>query len=124
MATDGRVGVAPAPATVTAPAHRQRVSFTAESLFDFDRSTLQSEGRGTLDAFAGKLAGTQYDQITVEGHTDRLGTDAYNQQLSQRRADAVKSYRAADCIRHAPSARLIACLQPERRVDIEVNGNR
>ena len=77
-----------------------------------------------MDAFAGKLAGTQYDQITVEGHTDRLGTDAYNQQLSQRRADAVKSYRAADCNRHATSARLIACLQPERRVDIEVNGNR
>ena len=68
------------------------MSFSAESLFGFDRSTVQPEGRSALDAFAGKLAGPQFDQITVKGHTDGLDTEAYNQQLSQRRADAVKSH--------------------------------
>ena len=117
-------------------------------MFGFDRSTVQPDGRSALDAFAGKLAGTPFDQITVEGHTDRLGTEAYNQQLTQRRADAVKSClvteskvdagkitakgmgegkpvtQRADCKGYAPSAKLIACLQPERRVDIEVTGSR
>ena len=142
------VAVAPAPAPVTAQAPRQRVSFTAESMFGFDRSTVRPEGRSALDAFAGKLAGTQFDQITVEGHTDRLGTEGYNQQLSQRRADAVKTYlvteskvdagkinamgmgegrpvtQTADCKGNAPNDKLIACLQPDRRVDIEVTGSR
>ena len=141
------VAAVPAPAPL-APPPRQRVSFTAESLFGFDASAVQPEGRSALDAFAGKLAGTQFDQITVEGHTDRLGTEAYNQQLSQRRADAVKTYlvseskvdpgkitakglgegspvsQTADCKGQAPSAKLITCLAPDRRVDIEVSGSR
>lgn len=144
------VAVVPAPAP-PAPPPRQRVSFSAESMFGFDAAAVQPEGRSALDAFAGKLAGTQFDQITVEGHTDRLGSEAYNQQLSQRRADAVKTYlvseskvdpgkitatglgegspvsQTADCKDRkgqAPSAQLIACLQPDRRVDIEVSGSR
>ncbi len=136
------------PTPAAAPVVRQRLSFSAESMFGFDLSAVQPEGRGALDAFADKLAGTRFDQITVEGHTDRLGTNAYNQQLSQRRADAVKSYlvterkvdpakitakgmgegspvtATADCKGKAPSAKLIACLQPDRRVDIEVTGSR
>ena len=137
-----------APAPVMAPVVRERVSFSAESMFGFDRDTVQPEGRRALDTFAGKLAGTQFDRINVEGHTDRLGTEAYNQQLSQRRADAVKSYlvtdgkvdagkivakglgegspvtQTKDCKGQAPSASLISCLQPDRRVDIEVTGTR
>ena len=141
--------VAAAPvAPVIAPPARRRVSFSAESLFTFDKSDLRPEGKAALDKFAAELGGTQFDMITVEGHTDRLGSQAYNQRLSQRRADAVKGYLLAsgkvdaarissvgksestpitkpgDCNGNKPSAKLIACLQPDRRVEIEVVGTR
>jgi len=84
--------------------------------------------------------------ITAVGHTDRFGTEAYNQRLSERRVDAVKTYlvskgieptrihtegkgetqpvtKASECAGRK-SAKTIACLQPDRRVDIEVVGNR
>ena len=94
---------APAPAPVVvvvqqqapmaaAPAPRKRVTFSAESLFGFDQSAVRPEGMKALDGFAGDLAGTQFDSISVEGHTDRLGSTAYNQRLSQQRADAVRQY--------------------------------
>jgi OOP family OmpA-OmpF porin len=86
--------------------------------------------------------------ITVEGHTDRLGSDAYNQRLSTRRAEAVKSYlvgtggidgtkisavgksesapvtKPGDCTGTSASTKLLACLQPDRRVEVEVVGTR
>jgi OOP family OmpA-OmpF porin len=131
-----------------APPVRRRVTFSAESLFGFDQSTVKPEGRAALDKFAADTRGTQFDVISVEGHTDRLGTPAYNQRLSLRRAEAVKAYlvssggfaadkvnvvgkgesspvtQAADCKGNKPTAQLIACLQPDRRVDIEVTGSR
>jgi OOP family OmpA-OmpF porin len=127
---------------------QQRVTYSAESLFGFDKSDVQPEGRNALDAFARELEGTHYDSITVEGHADRLGTEAYNQTLSQQRADAVKSYlvetgkvdaskittvgksesepvtKAEDCKGSTPNAKLIACLQADRRVEIGVSGTR
>lgn len=136
----------PTPALVVVPL--RRVSFSAESLYGFDKSTLQADGRSALDIFARELDGTTFDMITVEGHTDRLGTPAYNQKLSQERADAVKSYlvtsgkvdptkitavgkgegspvtAAGDCKGTAATAALITCLQPDRRVEIEVAGTR
>lgn len=138
----------PPPAPPPAPAPRQRMSLSAESLFSFDKSDLRAEGRSQLDDFARKLAGSQFDTVHVEGHTDRLGTTAYNQRLSTRRADAVKSYlinsgridankvhavgkgestpvtKPGDCKGNSPTPKLIACLQPDRRVDIEVVGTR
>lgn len=152
---------APAPATpppqtiapvaavpVTPPPQRQRVSFSAESLFGFDRAVVLPDGKASLDKFANDVRGTRYDTITVEGHTDRLGSTGYNQTLSEARAGAVKDYlvtsgqldgskiaavgksesvpvtKADDCKGNAPSKRLIACLQPDRRVDVEVVGTR
>jgi OOP family OmpA-OmpF porin len=133
---------------VAAPQVRRRVSFSAESLFTFDKSDLRPEGKAALDKFAKELEGTQFEMITVEGHTDRLGSQAYNQALSQRRADAVKGYlvgpggvdaakissvgrsesmpisKPGDCQGDKPSPKLIACLQPDRRVEIEVAGTR
>jgi OOP family OmpA-OmpF porin len=94
------------------------------------------------------LAGAQYDTITVEGHTDRLGSSGYNDALSQRRADAVKAYlvdqqgieatkvssvgksesdpvtKPGDCAKNLKRPALIACLSPDRRVEIEVSGRR
>jgi OOP family OmpA-OmpF porin len=137
---------AAAPPVIMAAPQRRRVSFSAESLFGFDLSTVKPEGRMALDKFVADTRGTQFDVISVEGHTDRLGTPAYNQRLSLRRAEAVKAYlvgtggfaadkvnvvgkgesspvtQAADCKGNRPTAKLIACLQPDRRVDIEVSG--
>lgn len=139
---------APVAPVVVAPPEGRRVSFSAESLFTFDKSELRPEGKTALDTFASELTSTRFDTITVEGHTDRLGSPAYNQKLSQRRADAVKDYlvasgkvdsakvssvgvgesmpttRPEDCKGNKASATLIACLQPDRRVEIEVVGTR
>jgi OOP family OmpA-OmpF porin len=140
------VAAPPPPAPVQTP--RQRVSYSAESLFGFDRAALTNEGKAALDGFAAELAGTQFDSIRVEGHTDRLGSETYNQKLSLQRADAVKEYLAAtgkvdpskivtvgksesapltktgDCKGNSPTSKLIACLAPDRRVEIEVTGTR
>jgi OmpA-OmpF porin, OOP family len=137
----------PAPPAPVAPA-RRRVSYSAESIFGFDKSAVQPQGKAALDSFANELRGAQFDVVTVQGHTDRLGTTAYNLNLSVQRAEAVKSYlvesgavpaskvsaqgmgesapttNAADCKGNRANAALIACLQPDRRVDIEVVGTR
>jgi OOP family OmpA-OmpF porin len=139
----------PAPAPMPAPApERRRVSYEAESMFGFDSSDLQAEGRQGLDRFAGELDGARYDTVKVKGHTDRLGSAEYNQALSLRRAEAVKQYlvtsgridparisasglgqtqpvtRLADCVGTRRSTALVNCLQPDRRVEIEVVGTR
>ncbi len=138
--------VAPPPPAATPPPPPRRVSFAADTLFAFDRAILGPQGKVALDQFAHELAGMQFDRITVEGHTDRLGSQAYNQKLSTRRAEAVKAYlvepggvgadrisavgksesepvtKAQDCPGSKPSVKLIACLQPDRRVDVEVTG--
>lgn len=137
--------VAPAPAP---PPPVKRVSFAAETLFGFDRADLRPGGNVSLDNFVKELEGTNYDSINVIGHTDRLGTTAYNQKLSEQRANAVKNYltsngkidagkvtasgkgestpltNAADCKGNKSSVKLIACLAPDRRVDLDVNGTR
>jgi OOP family OmpA-OmpF porin len=149
------VAMAPTPApevvVIASPAplpERHRVSFSADSLFAFDASAVTPEGKLALDAFAKELQGAQFDTISVEGHTDRLGSTAYNQTLSQQRADAVKAYlvgidgldgakiaavgksesapvtKPGDCKGNTPSAELITCLQPDRRVEVEVTGMR
>jgi OOP family OmpA-OmpF porin len=136
----------PPPAPAPAPPPPRRVSFAADTLFAFDRADLGPQGKVALDQFAHELGGMQFDRIAVEGHTDRLGSQAYNQKLSTRRAEAVKAYlvepagvdaarisavgksesepvtKAQDCPGSKASAKLIACLQPDRRVDVEVTG--
>jgi OOP family OmpA-OmpF porin len=137
-----------APPAPPAPPPRRRVSFTAESLFNFDQSNVQPEGRVALDKFASELAGTQYETISVEGHTDRLGKPAYNQKLSMERASAVKDHlvstghidpakisatgkgestpvtKPEDCKGTRQTPALVTCLQPDRRVEIEVTGTK
>jgi OOP family OmpA-OmpF porin len=136
----------PVPAA-PAPAPLVTVRFSADALFDFDRSALHAQGRRDLDAFVGELRRVQYDRIEVVGHTDRLGSGAYNAALSRRRAVAVAAHLAAagipadritssgageadpltattDCRGKAATPALIACLQPDRRVDVQVRGMR
>ena len=68
------------------------MTFSADSLFDFGKETVKPAGKRALDVFAAELKGSQFDVITVTGHTDRIGSHAYNMKLSARRADMVKSY--------------------------------
>ncbi len=70
----------------------EKVSFAADAFFDFDKATLKPEGKAKLDELAAQLGGINLEVIIAVGHTDSVGTDAYNQKLSVRRADAVKAY--------------------------------
>src|SRR5260363_320436 len=78
----------PPPSPITS----QKVKYQAETLFDFDKSMLKPEGRAKLDDLAAKIKGIDLEVIVATGHTDRIGTDKYNDGLSARRAQAVKAY--------------------------------
>jgi OOP family OmpA-OmpF porin len=85
---------APAPAPTAAPAAptAEKVTFAADAFFDFDKSVLKPEGKAKLDDLASKLKGLNLEVVIAVGHTDSIGTDAYNQKLSVRRAESVKAY--------------------------------
>jgi OOP family OmpA-OmpF porin len=132
----------PAPVVVPLP---NRVSFSGDALFAFDKSVLRPESRVLLDDLVRQLAGTTSDSVTVTGHTDRIGKPAYNQKLSEQRANAVKDYlvsqnlqansivakgmgetqpETTNCVGNKATPKLIACLQPDRRVDVEMTGSK
>jgi OOP family OmpA-OmpF porin len=121
-------------------------AISADALFDFDKAVLRPEGRAKLDDVVAKSRQLTLEVVIAVGHTDRFGSDAYNQKLSERRAGAVKDYlvskgipanriytegkgkkqpvtKPGDC-KGAKSPKVIACLQPDRRVDIEIIGTR
>ena len=122
-----------------------KVTLDADTLFDFDKAVLRPAGMTALDEFLEKMKGIDAEVIIAVGHADRFGSDAYNQSLSERRAASVKTYLGtkgiaanrvhtegrgekepitkADECKGAKSAKVIACLQPDRRVEIEVVGN-
>ena len=81
-----------APAPAPAPAAATKVTYAADAFFDFDKSVLKKEGKAKLDDLVGKVKGINLEVIIAVGHTDSIGTDAYNQKLSVRRAEAVKAY--------------------------------
>ena len=85
--------VTPAPAVVPAPAPAAtKVTYAADAFFDFDKAVLKPEGKAKLDDLASKVKGINLEVVIAVGHTDSKGTDAYNQKLSVRRAEAVKAY--------------------------------
>ncbi len=125
----------------------QKINFSADALFAFDKAALKPEGKAMLDDLTRLLQGANYEVILAIGHTDRIGGAAYNQKLSVRRAEAVKKYltekgippnrvyadgkgktqpltKRSDCKSTLGRERLIACLQPDRRVDVEVTGTK
>jgi OmpA-OmpF porin, OOP family len=133
----------PPPPPPPPPPVRKRVSFSADSLFDFGKDTVRPEGKNKLREFASQLQGDRFRVVTVTGHTDRIGSHEYNLNLSTRRAESVKAYlveigipadkvaargvdgedpvtKPEDCPGRARTPALIACLQPDRRVDVEV----
>ncbi len=141
----------PAPIAVVAPEPAPKpmitkVTLDADALFDFDKAVLRPAGRASLDDFVAKLKDIDPEVIIATGHSDRIGSPGYNQRLSEQRVEAVKAYlvsrgieskrthtegkgetqpvtKAGEC-NGAVTAKLIACLQPDRRVDVEVVGTR
>jgi OOP family OmpA-OmpF porin len=92
---------APAPAPRPAPAApaaapagpiSEKVSFSADAFFDFDKAVLKPEGRAKLDKLVADIKGVNIEVVIAVGHTDNVGGDSYNQRLSVRRAEAVKAY--------------------------------
>ena len=144
------IAAAPPPAPRTAaPAAPppQKFSFSGDALFAFDKAVLKPEGKAMLDGLVSKLDGVTYDEILATGHTDRFGSNGYNQKLSERRANAVKHYLVSrnvqagridaegkgetqhvttkgDCPGAQATTKVRACLQPDRRVDVELKGGK
>jgi OOP family OmpA-OmpF porin len=136
----------PPPAPAPAPAPQvQKITLASKALFDFDKYNLKPEGKAAIDSeILSKLAQVQkLELVLVTGHTDRIGTQQYNQKLSERRADAVRDYLVSKGVpkdkietlgmgKTQPipgvvcnmkmSKELIACLAPNRRVEVEVKG--
>ena len=83
---------APAPAPVPVAPVSEKVTFAADAFFDFDKSVLKPEGKAKLDDLVGKMGAINLEVIIAVGHTDGVGSDAYNQKLSVRRSEAVKAY--------------------------------
>jgi OOP family OmpA-OmpF porin len=88
-----------APAAVVAPkpaapvvAAASKVTYAADAFFDFDKAVVKPAGKAKLDDLVGKIKGINLEVIIAVGHTDSIGSDAYNQKLSVRRAEAVKAY--------------------------------
>ncbi len=129
----------PSAPTPAQPSPRlERYTLSATELFEFDHATLR-QPQAKLDEIAEVLRrNAQIDQVTITGYTDRLGTDAYNQKLSERRAGAVKAYLVGKGIESSrlraigkgkanpvvqcndrDRAALIQCLEPNRRVEVE-----
>jgi OOP family OmpA-OmpF porin len=95
VAPPAPVAPAPAPAPVPEAAPvptSEKVSYSADAFFDFDKAILKPAGKASLDELSGKLGDMNLEVIIAVGHTDSIGTDAYNQKLSIRRAEAVKAY--------------------------------
>ncbi len=137
----------PPPAPPPAKLPPKPFQFSADLLFDFDKATLRPKGVEVLDELVSTLSGANYDAIIAIGHTDPLGSKAYNQKLSERRANTVKEYLVskgisadrisasgkgmtelkvtmADCKSSKGRKALIECLQPNRRVDMSVKGTK
>ncbi len=136
---------APAPPPPAPAPQVQKITLASKALFDFDKSVLKPEGQAAIDSeVIDKLKNvSKLELVLVTGHTDRIGSQEYNQKLSERRADTVRDYLVSRgvprdkietlgmgktqpvpgvvCNQTAQKA-LIECLAPNRRVEVEVKG--
>ena len=84
--------VAAAPAPAPTPPAATKVTYAADAFFDFNKSVIKPAGKAKLDDLVGKIKDINLEVIIAVGHTDAVGSDAYNQKLSVRRSEAVKAY--------------------------------
>lgn len=86
--------IIPPPATPPPPPaiQAEKVSFASDAFFDFDKDVLKPMGKASLDTLVRKMSAINPEVIIAVGHTDSVGSDAYNDDLSVRRARAVKAY--------------------------------
>jgi|SRR5690242_1720975 len=128
---------APEPARPAPSSVRQSVVIQADALFDFDKSVVRPDGKKAIDEALGKLNGVDLEMVIATGHTDSIGTERYNQKLSERRASAVKAYLVSKGIpaskittigkgetQPVATNKTAAGRQKNRRVDIEFKGVR
>lgn len=136
----------PPPPPAPAPAPKPRVVIAKAErtvYFDYKRSHLTVEARQTLDSLAEKLKSDSHiKQARVVGYADRIGSDAYNEKLSEARADSVREYLISrgfakvgstetrwlgesapktDCPKNMKRKKLIECLATDRRVEVEID---
>ncbi|MFQ3071112.1 OmpA family protein [Neisseria polysaccharea] len=159
-ATQGRVecgdAVEPAPVAVVEQAPQyvdETVSLSAKTLFGFDKDVLRAEAQDNLKVLAQRLGQTNVQSVRVEGHTDFMGSEKYNQALSERRANVVANYLVSNGVPASKTSAaglgeaqaqmtqvceaevaklgakaskakkreaLIACIEPDRRVDVKI----
>ena len=142
---------APAPVAPLVVAPRpviEKVTLSSDVLFEFGKATLRDGGKQKLAELAGRIGAANVEEIVAVGHADRIASENYNQKLSEERANAVKVYLVdrglspqlvkaegkgesqpvTDCQKmgaeRASNKKLVSCLQPDRRVEIEVFGTR
>jgi len=135
--------VPPTPVPPPAPViSSQKITYQADTLFDFDKAILKPGGKEKMDDLASKIGDLNLEVVVATGYTDRIGSDKYNDRLSLRRAQAVKAYLVSKGIEanriytegkgkrnpvttgcnQKNRKALIACLAPDRRVEVEVVG--
>ena len=146
----------PAPAPIAAapiaapPPVIEKVTLSTDLLFEFNKAELRPSGEQKLDELAKSAQGAAVDRVVVAGFADRIGTEEYNKDLSERRAQSVADYLASkgvdknrlqvegygeekpvtgnECSKMGPerksNTKLVACLQPDRRVEVELLGSR
>ncbi len=133
-------GTEPAPAS-------EKITLAADVLFGFGKSILTADGKAKLDELSKHVLGydpASIERISVVGHADRLGSKKVNQRLSKQRADTVKTYLAeqgvsreriqsqgkgssqpvVQCKGKKKTDKLVACLQPNRRVEVQITGHK
>ena len=135
--------VTPPPAPKAAAPKPEKITTASTVNFDFDRYVIRPDARTKLDDMVGKLRDVTLEVVIAVGHADRLGGDAYNMKLSVRRADSVKAYLVSkgiaasrvytegkgerqpvkECKGDGKTKALIACLEPNRRAEIEAVGS-
>ncbi len=133
----------PPPAPPKAAPKPEKITTASTVNFDFDRYVIRPDARSKLDDLVSKLRGVNLEVVIAVGHADRIGSDAYNMKLSVRRADSVKAYLVSkgiaasriytegkgerqpvkECKGDKKTKELIACLEPNRRVESEAVGS-
>lgn len=141
-----RFGQGAAPVVAAPEMVSKTFSLNSDVTFAFGKANLKPQAQATLDSIYGEMSQVKSAKVAVAGYTDRIGSDAFNVKLSQERADSVANYfvakgvaadaisatgygkanpvTGATCDQVKGRKALIACLAPDRRVEIAVNGTK